>query len=123
MPEHFGGLVIKGIGALAEHNPRQFPIMKATIEGFQAVNLLPNIVGNWASTVSPYDLDITREEPQHPLLAEAPMERADCLRMRGGCLGTLRSGPIGKEHQWANYLIAPLGLIHQPQLQLGKLCG
>jgi hypothetical protein len=63
MPEDFGGLVIAGIRALAEDNPREFPVVKPAIEGFEAVNLLPDIVGDCASTPAPYDLDIAREEP------------------------------------------------------------
>jgi hypothetical protein len=46
VPEEFRGLVIKGIGTLAEHDPRQLPIMKAMIEGFEPVNLCTDLVGN-----------------------------------------------------------------------------
>src|SRR5216117_1725889 len=123
VPQDFRGLVIEGIGTLAEHNPRQFSIMKATIEGFETINLLPDIVGDRAGTPAPYDLDIAREEPQHPLLAEAPMERPDRIGMCGGFVGALGGCTVGKEHQRANDFVAPLGLIHQTQLQLGKLCG
>ncbi len=114
LPQDFRGLVIKGIGALAEHNARQLPIMKAAIEGFEAVNLFPDLVGDRASTAAPYDLDIAWEEPEYPLRAEAPVERPDRLRMRGRFVGPLGSGAIGKEYQRANHLIAPLGLISQP---------
>src|SRR5262245_25962160 len=97
--------------------------MTAAREGFEAVKLLPDLVGDRASTAAPYDLDIAWEEPEHPRLAEAPVERPDRLRMRGRFVGPLGSGAIGKEYQRANHLIAPLGLISQPQRQLGKLCG
>jgi len=63
VPQDFRGLVIEGIGALAEHNLRQFPIMKATIEGFETVNLLPDIVGDRAGPHAPPDFDMGREEP------------------------------------------------------------
>jgi hypothetical protein len=123
LPQEFRRLVIERIGALTEDNPCQFPIMKATIESFEAVNLLADIVGDGAGTPTPSDLDIAREEPQHPLLAEASMERPDRFRMRSRFLGSLRRGPIGKEHQRANDLVAPLSLIDQAQLQLGKRGG
>jgi len=95
----------------------------STIEGFETVNFLPDILGNRASTPALYNLDIAWEESQHPLLAEAAVECPDRLRMRGRFLGTLGSGAIGKEYQRANDFITPLGLIAQPQRQLGKLCG
>jgi hypothetical protein len=40
-----------------------------------------------------------------------------------GFLGALLGRPIGKQHQGPDHFIAPLGLIHEAQLQLGKLCG
>src|SRR5207244_3364965 len=123
MPQDFGGLVIEGIGTLAEHNPCQFAIMKAAIEGFEAVNLLPDIVGDRAGTPSLYNLDIAGEESHHPLLAEAPTERPDRIGMGSSFVGALGGCAIGKEDQRANYLVTPLGLIRQTQLQLGKLCG
>ena len=68
------------------------------------------------------DLDIAGQEAQHPLLTEAPVERPDGLGMRGGFVGPLGGGAIGKQDQRTNDLIAPLELIAQPQRQLGKLC-
>jgi len=88
--------------------------MKAAIEGFEAVNLFPDLVGDRASTAAPYDLDIAWEEPAAPRRAAAPGERPDRLRRRGRFVGPLGSGAIGKEYQRANPLIAPLGLISQP---------
>jgi hypothetical protein len=123
VPQEFRGLVIEGIGTLAEYNPPQFSIMKATLEGVETINLLPDIVGDHARTPAPYDLDIAREEPQHPLLAEAPVECPDRIGMCSGFVGALGGRTVGKEHQRANDLVAPLDLIHQPQLQWGKLCG
>jgi hypothetical protein len=123
VPEEFHGFIIDGIRTLTKHNPRQFPIMKATIEGFEPVNLRADIVGDRARPPAPYDLDIAGEESQEPLLAEAPVEHANRIGMRGGFAGALGRRAIGKEHQWANHLVAPLGLIHNSQLQLGKLCG
>jgi hypothetical protein len=43
VPQDFGGFVIEGIGTLAEDNPREFPVVKPAIEGFEAVNLLPDM--------------------------------------------------------------------------------
>ena len=97
--------------------------MKATIERFEAVNLLPDISRDGAGPLASPHLDIGGEEPQHPLLAEAPVERADRIGMRSGFAGALGRRAIGKEPQWANHLVAPLGLIHKTQLQLGKLGG
>src|SRR5262249_3910967 len=89
VPEEFRGLVIKAIGTLAEHDPRQLPIMKAMIEGFEPVNLCTDLVGDRARPPMPYDLDITGEESQEPLLTEAPVERADCIGMCGSFAGAL----------------------------------
>src|SRR5215211_7738917 len=97
--------------------------MKATIERFEAVNLLPDVGGDGAGPLTPYHLDLGGEEPQHPPLAEAPVERADRIRMGSGFVGALGGRAVGKEHQWANHLVAPLGLIHKTQLQLGKFGG
>src|SRR5215475_987289 len=94
--------------------------MKATVERFETVNLLPDIGRDGTGPLTPPHLDIGWEEPQHPLLAEAPVERADRIRMGSGFVGALGGRAIGKEHQWANHLVAPLDLIHQTQLQLGK---
>jgi len=58
VPEEFRGLVIQGIGALAAHNPRQFPIVKAALEGFEAVHLLPDIVRHGARPPALPDFDI-----------------------------------------------------------------
>jgi len=80
LPEEFHGLIISGIGTLAEHNPRQFSIMKAAIERFEAVDLFPDIVGDRARTSSLYHLDIAWEESHHPLLAEAPVQRSGPYR-------------------------------------------
>ena len=97
--------------------------MKATVEGFEAVNLLPDIVGDRTSPHALPDFDIGWEESHHPLLTEAPVERPNRFRMRGGFMSALGGRAIGKEHQRANDLVAPLGLIHQTQLQVGKLGG
>jgi hypothetical protein len=95
--------------------------MKATIESFEAVNLRTDIVGDRGGTSAPHDLDIAREKSQHALLAEAPMEHPHRLGVRGGFLGPLGGSAVGKQHERANHLIAPLGLINQRQL--GKCCG
>ena len=58
LPEDFGGLVIEGIRALAEDNPREFAVVKPAIEGFEAVNLPPDIIGNGARARASSDLDI-----------------------------------------------------------------
>ena len=54
------------------------------------------------------DLDIAGQA-KHPLLTEAPVERPDGLGMRGGFVGPLGGGAIGKQDQRTNDLIAPLG--------------
>jgi hypothetical protein len=123
VPEELHGFIIEGISTLTQHHPRPFPLMKATREGFEPVHLPADRVGDRPRPSPPSALDITGEASQDSLLVEVPVERANRIGMRGGFAGALGRCTIGKEHQWAHHLVAPLGLIHQSPLQLGKLCG
>ena len=62
----------------------------------------------------PSNFEIAWQEAQHALLAEAPVEGPDRIRMRTGFLGALGGGAISKEHQGMNHFVALLCLIHEP---------
>ena len=94
--------------------------MKAGIERFEAVKLLPHGVSDPARPPSDDDLDRVGQQAQHALLPEAPRELADRVRMGVRFPGPLRGRAIGQQHQGTDDLIAPLGLIHEAQLQLCK---
>jgi hypothetical protein len=121
VPELFHRLVIDGIAHFAEHDPGQFTVMKVRVEGFEPINLLSHRLRDRAGPLPRHHLDVAGEEAQHALPTEATRELPHRLRMRVRFLGPLRGGAIGQQHQGANHLIMPLDLIHEVQLQLGKL--
>jgi len=53
-------------------------------------------------------------------ILETALELAHRVWMGLGFAGPLPSRAIGKQHEGANHFIAPLGLIHEAQLQLRK---
>jgi hypothetical protein len=60
-----------------------------------------------------YHLHIRGEEPQHPPLPEAALERAHGVRMGLRVPCPLLSRPIGKQHQGPDHFIAPWRLIQE----------
>jgi hypothetical protein len=97
--------------------------VEPVIERFEPVNLLAHRLRDRAGSLADHDVDVGREEAEHALLPEATAKRTDRIRMGVGFLRALLSRPIGEQHQRANDLVAPLGLIDEAQLQLCKLRG
>jgi hypothetical protein len=60
---------------------------------------------------------------RHALLPEAALEGPHGVRMGVGLLRPLDGGAIGEQDEGPNDLVAPLGLIHEAQLQLCKRRG
>ena len=54
-------------------------------------------------------------------MSETPRQLAHGFRVWVGLHGPLRGGPVVKEDEGANHLIAPLDLIDKVQLELGKI--
>jgi hypothetical protein len=113
LPELFHGLVIDGIAHLTEDDPRQFPIVKAGIQRFQPVDLLPDHVRDRPNPSPALHLDGVRQQPEHPVLPEMPHKPPDRVRVGLGGLRPLRNGIRVKEDERADHFIAPLDLIHE----------
>jgi hypothetical protein len=58
VPELLHRLVINPIAARGEENPRQFPMMKARIEGLEPMQLLTHGLGDAMSSASGDDLHV-----------------------------------------------------------------
>jgi hypothetical protein len=106
---------------LDQQNPGQFPVVKPIVERFQPVNLLPHGVWNPLRPLADDDLDRAGQQAQHALVLETALELAHRVWMGLGFVGPLHGRAISKQHEGANHFIAPLGLIHEAQLQLRKL--
>jgi hypothetical protein len=114
-PEVFRRLIIDVRLELVGEDPRQFPIMKASVERFQPVHLLAHGLGDARRPLLAARAAANRQEPGHALLPETARQHADgigvCLRF----VCPLHGSPITKEHERANDLIAPLDGIDKPQ--------
>ena len=89
----------------------------------EAIDLLATILRDGAGPLPVYHLDIGGEELRHALLPEAALEDPHGVGMSVGLLRPLDGGVIGEPYEGPNDLVAPLGLIHEAQLQLGKRRG
>jgi hypothetical protein len=108
---------------LDQQDARQFPVMEAVIERFEAIDLLAHGLRDRAGPPPGHDLNIRRQQPQHALPVKAAPEGAHGIRMGLRLMRPLLCRAIGKQHQGPDHFIAPLGLIHEAQLQLGKFRG
>jgi hypothetical protein len=61
-------------------------------------------------------------EAEGALLSETPRRLAHRCRVRVGLQSLLDGGPVVKEDDGANHLIAPLDLIDKVECELGKIC-
>jgi hypothetical protein len=123
LPELLDRLIINGVPHLDQKNTGEFLIVEPVIEGFEPIELLPDGVRNPGGPGEDHHLYLPREQPEHPPLPEAAVERAHGVRMGGGFPRALCGHAILKEEPRADHLIAPLGWIGEAQLQLGKLRG
>jgi hypothetical protein len=123
LPERLHRLVVNGHAARDEHDAGQLPIVEAVVERLEAIQLLSNGLGHPRRPSPDDDFHIPWEEPQHPLPSKPAGERPHRGGMRVGFVRALLGRPVGKEDEGPDHFIAPLRLIHEAQLQLGKLRG
>ena len=123
LPECLDRLVVDRRAKGDEQDAGEFPVVEAVIEGLEAIDLLAHGLRDGAGPPPGHHLDIGGEESRHALLPETAPEGADRVGVGVGFLRPLLGRPIGKQHQGADQLVAPLGLIDEAQLQLRKLRG
>ena len=123
VPQLLDRVVMDGVAEGEEQDAGEFAVMKAGVERFEPVNLLADGIGNPCGSAAGRHLEVRGHQPQHALPVEAALEGADGVRMGLRFLGPLRGRPIGKQHERADHLIAPLDLIDEAQLQLRKRRG
>src|SRR4029434_2922609 len=114
---------MEAVAVLGEDNPDDFPVVKAVVAGLQPGDFLAHRLGDTAGTAAGRHVYMVGQQPQHALLAEAAQERANGVRVGLRLLGPLRRRAILEEEQWADHLIAPLGLIGKAELSVRTRCG
>jgi hypothetical protein len=99
LPEPFDGLVVNPVTRFAKDNPRQFAILKPSVECFQPGQLLDHGRRDTDGFVLWNNFDVVRYKAEQALLFEATGQLADGFWMRGRLLRALLdsglwSGPI-----------------------------
>ena len=99
LPEPFDGLVVHPVTRLTKDHPRQFAILKPSVECFQPCQLLDHGRRDTDGFVLWDNLDVIRYKAEQALLFEATGQLADGFWMRRRLLRALLdsglwSGPI-----------------------------
>ena len=94
LPEPFDGFMIEPIARFIIDNPLQFPIMKAPVQAFEALQLLHGRFRQLTTAPPRAHFDMGGEEAKHPLPFKTSFELADGvgMEMRVGrplCRGAL----------------------------------
>ena len=126
LPELLRGLVCHPVPEFAKHNTHQFLILKAVIESFETPNLLDDLRWNAWGCALGHDLHSLWKKAKQALLLETADELPHRFRVGSRVVSTLRDGLLGggallKQDQGTDQFVAPLELIYEAQLQLGKL--
>jgi len=121
LPESLDGFVINTVAQLVKDNAGQFSVLKPGVEALEPLQFLHH--GRWHPSPSPrlLHLHIGGEQPQHALLFKLAFQLPDGFRMGVGLLGPCGRCAVSKEYQRPDELIAPLDLIHEVELKLGKV--
>ena len=98
-------------------NPPQFPIVKAVIEAFQALQFLHGRGGHLTTALPRAYCNMRGEEAQHPLWLKASFELPDRIRMELRVGRPLRRSAFIQQ-DWANDFITSLHWITKAALQL-----
>ncbi len=98
-------------------NPSQFPIVKASVQTFEAWQFLPGCFGPLTTAPPRAHLDMGGEEAQPPLLLQAAFELADRVGMEMWVGRPLGRGALVQPNR-ANEFIASLNRIVKAQWQL-----
>ena len=102
-------------------DPGQFAKLEPVIAGFEARQFFDDLVGYLLAPAWTDELYMIGKEAAGALVSEPPRQLAHGFRVCVGLHGSLSSGPVVKEDEWANHLIAPLDVIDKVQLELGKI--
>src|SRR5262249_13092343 len=94
----------------------QFPVPKAVIEAFKALEFLDNLVRHPPPATDREDLERLREQAQHALRLKAALEGADRFGVGVSFLGPLAGSTRLQEDQWADEFIALLHYVVEGQL-------
>ena len=112
--------MIEPIARFVRDNPPQFPIVKAPVQAFEALQFLHGRFGHPTTAPPRAHLDMGGEEAKHPLLLKASFELADRVGMEMRVCRPLCRGALVQQ-DWANDLIASLNRIVKAQWQLGEV--
>ena len=121
LPQLLGGLMVNVIPELAEHDPSEFSCMQPCIKRLELIDLLAHSLGHPGRPALPCSRDVVGEQPEHALLPETAYQPPHGIGMGVRVLRPLHGCSIGPEDEGADELVPPLDLIHEVQLQLGKL--
>jgi hypothetical protein len=81
LPEPFDGFMIEPIARFVRDNPPQFPVVKAPVQAFEALQLLNGRFRHLTTAPSRAHFDMGGEEAKHPLLFKTSFELADRVGM------------------------------------------
>ena len=121
LPELFDGFVINTVVALLLDDPGQLAQLETLIACFEAGQFFHDVVRDLLAPAWTENLRVLGKEAEGALLSETPRQLAHRFWVRGGLHGPLDGGPVVKEDDGANHLIAPLDLIDKVELELGKI--
>jgi hypothetical protein len=109
-------MVAHPAGAGMKEDAGQFPVPKAVIEAFKALEFLDNLVRHPPLATDREDLERLREQAQHALRLKAALEGADRFGVGVSFLGPLAGSTLLQEDQWADEFIALLHYVVEGQL-------
>jgi hypothetical protein len=105
-----------------KEDPGQFPVPKAVLESFEALEFLDDLVRHPPPAADREDLERLRAQAQQALRLKAALEGADRFGMGVGFLGPLAGGALLQEDQWADEFIALLHYVVEGQLGVVNVC-
>jgi hypothetical protein len=97
VPKLFDAMVAHPAGAGMKEDPGQFPVPKAVIEAFEALEFLDNLVRHPPPAADWEDLERRREQAQHALRLKTALEGANRFGVGVGFLSPLASGTVLQE--------------------------
>src|SRR5262249_56087461 len=102
-------------------DPGQVAKLEPVIAGFEARQFFDDLVGHLLAPAWTGELCMVGKEAEGTLVSETPRQLAHGFRVRVGLYGPLRGGPVVKEDDGANHLIAPLDVIDKVQLEFATI--
>lgn len=102
-------------------DPGSLAKLAPVIEGFESGQCFDHLCGHLLAPAWRDKLCLVRKKPQDALVPEAPCPLAHRFRVRVGLHGPLGGGPVIKEDEGAQHLLAPLDVIDKVECALGKI--